>query len=708
MPVQTDTVTPWVLATEPDPSATMGGTAMIVDGHTFCVSAHDGDIDPRRAHGLFVADTRVVSGLRLTINGHPLELLATFPDGAMTTRYVGRTAASADGIGHRMVVLRRRTLSATMTEDIELRNHADRDLPAVVLLMFESDFADVFTVKEGRSFDRVRPSVHVDEHTVTLRWSCGSANRTALLSFDGEGLDVHSDHAAWTITVPAHGRVRVHWNVLVEAGTATGHLAPLMAASSETRVAAWIRAASTVRSARDGLSACFTRSVADIASLRLVDDSEDRRPAIAAGAPWFMTLFGRDSLLSAYMALPCDPTLALGVLEALAELQGSRTDDLSEEEPGRILHELRFLHAPTFELEEGTPYYGSVDATPLFVVLLAELSRWGLPEDELVTLLPSADRALAWVEGRIDQDPRGLLAYHCPTEHGLVNQGWKDSWDGIRFADGAVATAPLALSEVQGYVYAAFIGRADIADRLEDATGATRWRAKAAAVRARFDQLFWMEDLGRFATAIGPDGEHVDSNTTNIGHCLWTGIVDPARSSDVARALCSPAMWTGWGLRTLAADEHGYDPLSYHCGSVWPHDSAICAAGLARYGHVAEAAQIIRGLVDASTAWGGRLPELITGLDHRDSAQPVPYPTSCSPQAWAAAAPVLSMRTIFGLEPDLGRGTCRIARRVLPGFEDTDWVGLQLWDRRLTLRAEGGSVFVEGAAGLDVVRDGPR
>jgi glycogen debranching enzyme len=448
-----------------------------------------------------------------------------------------------------------------------------------------------------------------------------------------------------------------------------------------------------LRSANRQLSAAFDRSIEDIGALRLHDPSGNRRPVIAAGAPWYMTLFGRDALISAYMSLPIDPTLAIGVLEALAELQGREIDPISEEEPGRIMHETRYLGVDAPTLTGGSTYYGSADATPLFVVLLGELSRWGLDEDSLRKLVPNADRALEWMSTFGDRDGDGYIEYLKTSDRGLTNQGWKDSNDGIRYRDGRVAEAPLALCEVQGYAYAAHRARAAIAARLGEPDVEARHLRLAEELKTRFNKDFWLDDLGWYAVALGPDKEPVDSLTSNIGHCLWSGIVDDDRAQRVADRLMSQPMWNGWGIRTLADDEQGYDPMSYHCGTVWPHDGALCAAGLKAYGFDAAALVVANGLLAASEAWQGRLPELFSGLDRSDVETPIPFPTSCSPQAWAAATPFLLLRIMLGLEPDDEMG---LKVEPIPGAIEDDLLlaGVRLVDRRFNVRIDDGAVTV--------------
>jgi len=383
-----------------------------------------------------------------------------------------------------------------------------------------------------------------------------------------------------------------------------------------------------------------------------------------------MTLFGRDSLLTSWMLLPVDPTVALGTLQTLAQLQGEKVDPLTEEEPGRILHEVRSGPDAEMALGGGNLYYGSIDATPLFVMLLGELRRWGLATSEVDALVPHADRALEWMDQFGDRDGDGFIEYQRATDRGLVNQGWKDSFDGINFAAGDLARPPIALAEVQGYAYAAFLARSHFAREAGDLDVARHWSERAHRLKEQFNDAFWLPDRGHFAVALDAEKRPVDALASNMGHCLWTGIVDEDKAASVAHHLMSPEMFTGFGVRTLASSMGAYNPMSYHNGSVWPHDNAIVAAGLIRYGFVAEAQAIVLGLLDASEHIGSRLPELFCGFDREEFNLPVAYPTSCSPQAWAAAAPLYLLRTLLRFDPwvPFGRVWCdpAVPERFLP------------------------------------------
>jgi glycogen debranching enzyme len=384
----------------------------------------------------------------------------------------------------------------------------------------------------------------------------------------------------------------------------------------------------------------------------------------------------------------------LGVMRALARHQGTTVDPETEEQPGRILHEVRFDEHDHVRGGRQRIYYGTADATPLFVALLGEYARWHGATPDVAELLPAADRALAWVDDYGDADGDGFVEYHRMTPEGLANQGWKDSWDGITFADGTTAEAPIALCEVQGYVYAAFRARATLAVLFGDQEAAERWRARAGTLKEAFNRRFWLPDRGWFALGLDKDKRPIDALGSNMGQALATGIVADELAPHVAARLTSPEMFTGWGVRTLASTMGAYDPLSYHNGSVWPHDSALIAYGLMRQGFIAEAQQIAQGILDVADAVGGRLPELFAGLDRADFPRPVPYPTACSPQAWASAAPVHLLRTLLGLEPAVHRSELRVRPRLPESLGTVRLRRLPLAGGRIDIRASG--TFIEG------------
>jgi glycogen debranching enzyme len=373
----------------------------------------------------------------------------------------------------------------------------------------------------------------------------------------------------------------------------------------------------------------------------------------AAGLPWFMTMFGRDSIFTSLQSLPFAPELAETTLRVLGDWQGTRHDDFRDEDPGRILHEMRYGEMAAFEERPHSPYYGSVDATPLYVVLLDEYERWTGDRKLVRDLEFEARAALAWIDDYADLMGNGFIAYKRRNEQtGLENQAWKDSWNSISYSDGRLPDFPRATCELQGYAYDAKLRGARLARLVwKDAPFADRLEQEAADLKQRFDRDFWLADRGYYALALDADGSQVDALASNIGHLLWSGIVDEAKAKSLVDHLMGPRLFSGWGVRTLADGEGRYNPIGYHLGTVWPFDNSIIAWGLRRYGYKEEAARIAAGILDAAEIFEGRLPEAFGGYERKLTRFPVQYPTACSPQAWSTGAPLLLLRTMLGLEP---------------------------------------------------------
>ena len=558
-----------------------------------------------------------------------------------------------------LLVERSRYVGNGMREDIVMHNLGREPATCSIAFELDADFAHLFEVKENRVRPAGQRSVEVDrvDDDLLLRERRGHEAPRRGASPEAR---VAPHVATMDVVIPAGGEWRHQPRVLASPWTASRSSSATAAAiRSDARCrspgcCAWEETTPRIRTEHDGLDATFRQSQQDLGALQISDPEHPERTVIAAGAPWFMTLFGRDSLITSLMTLGVDPSLATSTLLTLARLQGERVDRLTEEQPGKILHEMRRGLTTVADTPAGSIYYGSIDATPLFVVLLGELYRWGAPEDVVAELLPHADRALAWIEEFGDRDGDGFVEYERATERGLANQGWKDSFDGVSFADGTLAEPPIALCEVQGYVYAAYLARAEIARHAGTSRRPATYEARAARLKAAFNEQFWLEERGYFAMGLDGEKRPIDSLTSNIGHCLWSGIVDENKAEATVEHLCGPEMFTGWGIRTLATSMARYNPVSYHNGSVWPHDSAICAAGLARYGFLEQADAVTVGLFDAAEAFGGRLPELFCGFDRAAFPIPVPYPASCSPQAWASASPFWLLRTtLLRLEPSI-------------------------------------------------------
>jgi glycogen debranching enzyme len=700
-----------------------GEIVTLVDESTFAISNRAGDIIPGSAQGLFVRDKRVISRFELLIGGAALEPLAAINSDPYCATFVARTMPTPGRADSTLMIIRTRYVGQGMREDIVIHNFGEEPTVCVLEGFIDADFADLFAVKEGRAgspegdFTRSVSSNALDisyrrgsvnrgvrlqfgEHRKDLSTPAGEV-RTALDTRSPTALKLTENHVRVEVIVPAKGMwsgcvevIPIIESTLVMPRFRCGQ--PVERAAPTERLAHWRRMVPHVTTEHDGLRTVMAQSAEDLGALRIFDPDFPERVVVAAGAPWFMTVFGRDSLLTAWSALIVDPELALGVLQTLARFQGHDIDAAYEEEPGRILHEMRFGDAPSLSLGGGSIYYGTADATPLFVMLLGELRRWGLGREQVDELMPNADRAMAWIEDFGDIDGDGYVEYHRTTDRGLANQGWKDSWDGVRYADGRIAQAPIALCEVQAYVYGAYQARALLAQEAGQNELFERYRSKAAALKTAFNRDFWLEDRQWFAIGLDRDKAPIDSLTSNMGHCLWTGIVDDDKAQAVAGHLLSDEMFSGWGIRTLATSMGGYNPVSYHCGSVWPHDTAIVAAGLARYGFEEGAQRLVLSLFDAAMAQGGRLPELFSGLGREVLGIPVGYPTSCSPQAWSAASPLLCLRTLLRFEPSVPSGKAWLAPMIPEEIDSLRVEGIPIAGSRIDVHIENGNVEVTG------------
>lgn len=684
------------------------GTVTLVTGQTFALSGRSGDIRSDVPHGLFVLDTRVLSAWELRLNGHRVEPLAVEMQTPFAARFVGRGAPEAGRADATLVLFRTRFIGLGMREELEVTNHGAEEVPLLVELAVDVDFADLFEVKESRV--RRRGRHRHEARPGELRFGHDAPGRvgkevTIRLSSDAA---VQPGQAAWRTSLGPGATWRVVLEITVELDGR--RIDPQFDGSEEAppeptrQLAEWNARLPRVATDHAGFAETLERSATDLGSLRIFDPDHSDVAILAAGAPWFMTVFGRDSLLTAWMTLIADPTLARGVLETLARFQGDDVVPQTEEQPGRILHEMRFGQAGGLALGGGQIYYGTADATPLFVMLLGELRRWD-PDDALVDrLLPHADRALDWIDRFGDRDGDGYVEYERADEHGLANQGWKDSWDAIRHADGSFARTPIALCEVQGYVYAAYVARAHFAEEMGDATGHAHWTERALALRRRFNEDYWLEERGTFALALDGDKRPVDAACSNVGHCLWTGIVDSELAPLVGDRLLAEDSFSGFGVRTMAASMAAYNPISYHNGSVWPHDNAICAAGLARYGLAEHAHRIIEGQLRVAAHRSGALPELFAGFGIDELGVPAGYPTSCQPQAWAAAAPLLWLRTLLRLDPQATHDRVWIAPALPPSMRRLRVEGIRVGGRSLTVSVDEDGVEVTGEGSLEIIR----
>jgi glycogen debranching enzyme len=690
---------PWTFSGEV-PMLGAAGTVTLVEGSAFCISGRSGDMQPNLPQGLFFRDTRFLSRLELRINGQPPEPLEAEALDPFSATHVLRTRPRPGRADSSLLLFRHRYVGRGLREDIVIRNYGDEPAYCSLELFFDTDFADLFHVKEGRFDGDIVPTLENEGDDIVFRYQRGLTRRGVRISFS-QPAKLANNLASFEVIVPP----QESWETCVLVSPIIDneqveprHLCgqPVDHATPRSRLAQWRSQVPAVETDYAHLKAIVARSAEDLGALRIFDPDYPERAVVAAGAPWFMTLFGRDSLITSWMALLVDPDLALGVLQTLARFQGDKVDPRFDEEPGKILHEMRFGGAASLSLGGGQAYYGTADATPLFVMLLGELRRWGLAPELVDGLLPHADRALDWIEHYGDRDGDGYVEYQRASDRGLANQGWKDSWDGVRFQDGSLPRAPIALCEVQAYVYAAYLARAYFALEAGDLDTHRRYRAKATELKAAFNRDFWVEKRGWFAMGLDAEKNHIDALASNMGHCLWTGIVDTDKAALVAERLMAPDMFSGWGIRTLSETAVGYNPMSYHVGSVWPHDNAIISAGLMRYGFVDEALRVIMGLLEAAALQGHRLPELFGGLARDDVPFPVPYPSSCSPQAWAAASPLLALRSMLRLDPWLPHGKLWVNPVLPEGINYLCVDKIPLAGRRVTIEVSDGRTKVEG------------
>ncbi len=698
----------WAYSGGPPTRSGTGGSVTLVEGSTFCISDESGDLHPGTEQGLYFRDTRLISKFTLRIDGRAAEPVSTRVGDPFSCTFLARRRPRLGLADSTLLVVRERRLGDGLRETISMRNLGDEPTAVTLMLHVDADFADLFEVKESRVEPRVGITVTADDGDITFTLRQAHHSRGVSVSAPG-ALALDSGTLTWQVAVPAKGvwSTWVHVTPVVDEQPVPAHYHPGdpgRVAEPAARLAEWRSRTPRIATPDAALRRLVEVGVEDLGSLRIFDPEHPEQAVVAAGAPWFMTLFGRDSLLASTMLLPFDSSLAVGTLQTLARYQGKRVDALTEEEPGRILHEMRFGLDASLSLGGGNVYYGTADATPLFVMLMGEVRRWGAAKAQVDALLPHADAALRWIERYGDRDGDGFVEYVRATDRGLVNQGWKDSFDGVTFANGEIARPPIALAEVQGYVYAAYLARALLAREAGDDAADRHWTQRATRLKEAFNERFWLEEVGYYAVGLDAAKRPIDSLASNMGHCLWTGIVDANRAGAVADRLVGPEMFTGFGVRTLASSQTAYNPMSYHNGSVWPHDSAIAAAGLMRYGYVEHAHRVVQGLLDAGGHFGGRLPELFCGFDSSDFTFPVPYPTSCSPQAWAAAAPLLLLRTLLRIDPDVPAGRVWFAPAVPRHMQPLRLDGLRVAGAALSIEVdERGSSLLHLPPNLEVL-----
>jgi glycogen debranching enzyme len=658
------------------------------------LSRPDGDL-AGGADGFYHGDRRMLSSLSVRVEGVPLAPVRHMLRAADKTTFravlrgVGEHTADPAVTLHRM----RSVAPGVLCEELEIANAGLQRIQLEVVLTAATDLARMTDVKAGRP----RPALPARTEDGGLAWNDDEVTVRLRPTSGSPQVEPADGKLRYQVELPAGGT----WRAAVECTVVADEPDQFPAVARDA--VPW--SPTELRSPDRRLGRLFTRSVEDLERLLLSDTQHPEDRFLAAGSPWFLTLFGRDSLWAARMLLPLGTELAAGTLRTLARRQGATTDPRTEEQPGKILHEVR---REALDLREGSRlpplYYGTVDATPLWVILLHDAWRWGLDPQQVRDLLPHAEAALEWLADHGDADGDGLLEYIDTSGHGLANQGWKDSGDSIRWRDGHLAESPIALCEVQAYAYEAAMAGAALL-RAFDRPGADRWEEWAGRLRRRFRESFWVEDeRGRYpAVALDADKRPVDSATSGFGHLLGTGLLDPQESALLAARIAGPELDSGFGLRTLSTDSTGFNPFGYHIGSIWPHDTAIAVYGLVRAGFPQEAASLAGGLIAASEAFEGRLPELFAGHGSLVDSAPAPYPAACRPQAWSAASVVLLLQAALGLEADVPGGTLSLSPLAAHGIGPLSLSGLQVAGVPLSVRLDAeGRAYVDAPDTLTV------
>jgi glycogen debranching enzyme len=678
----------------------------LIDGKTFLSTTFAGDIMPPGAPdaGFFHDDTRFLSRLELRVGGYRTVVLSSSTEQTFASQIELTTGQStlrdSYEIPENTVHIRREQLlnSDVLYDYLTFENFNFKELELAIELAYEADFMDVFQVR-GVARQHLghyyKPAVHRDSIVFHYCGRDGTARET-LIHLSPEPEEVDGTTARWRLKLPPFKRFHIQTTItpLVEGKRSRAVRVDFSQSLRQRReaFARWESHSTRFESSNGILDQLMAASVGDFHALQIPEGKEH---VIAAGIPWFATMFGRDSIIAAYQSLLLNPQLARETLRVLARHQGKEKDDWRDEEPGKILHEYREGEMTRSREMPFGPYYGSVDSTPLWLILLSETFNWTADEQLVKDMLPHAHGALEWIDNYGDLDGDGFVEYLRRSPRGLANQGWKDSWDAIMHSDGEVAKAPIALCEIQGYVYEAKYRVASLMRSFGEIRTADKLKKDAADLARRFEKTFWMPQRGFYAMALDRDKRQLQVVSSNPGHLLFTRILSQERARTITQRFMQPDLFSGWGLRTMSQDERVFNPLSYHRGSVWPHDNSIAAHGMALYEFREEALRVFTGLVQAALNFRDyRLPELFCGIQRREHDEPVQYPVSCSPQAWASGAIFLLLTSVLGIRPSAPRKELNIVNPVLP-----DWLDyLNIRNLRI-----GGS-----RVGLDFTRRGTR
>jgi len=669
------------------------------DGSSFFTSDDYGDAYGLESQGFFYRDTRFLSKAILTVNGQKLKLVSSRQVDYFSACFFMTLPLKGKNQVNPLTIIRTRLLGEGNHEEIIFENYSKAAIDLTIHFEFDSDFADIFEIKNGQSaLGNKKIKIDKSSNELVFTYDIETLHRETHISCDQPPQDIEDQTFIFKITVPPKGKwqtcfaIKPVWDHDKKepkyACHDFGNAKPQMAES----MASWLDRTPKLTSDRDTFELVFKRCIVDLAALRFYLPWEPKTPVLAAGLPWYMALFGRDSLITAYQTCYLAPDISEDILRTLAHYQGKEVNDFRDEEPGKILHELRFGELTALHKTPHNPYYGTADSTPLFLILLHEVYRWTGNKKLVNELKEAALNALKWMDDYGDLDGDGYIEYHkrSNSSQGLNNQCWKDSWNSMLFSDGHMAQSPMAAVEIQGYQYRARLCVAELAETVwNDTTLAQKLNQQADTLKKKFNRDFWIDDKGGyFALALDKDKKPVDSMTSNMGQLLWSGIVDKDKADKVVSQLMNPDMFSGYGIRSMSKQDEGFDPIEYHNGTVWPHDNSFIAEGLINYGYRDEANQIIQALHDAAYYFDYRLPEVFAGYDRHPINFPVNYPTACSPQAWATGTPILLMRILLGLEPNLDRQTIEAKPHLPPDMKNLTLQNIRLFGKQFNIHVD--------------------
>jgi len=689
----------------------------IYRGSLVLVTDSEGAIEPAAEQGLFFRDTRFVSTLRYLINGERWLKVQSSPLGANAHRlyFTNPELRIADEppLPTRALTFQiEREVGDCLYEEVRLTNYSNRRLSLRLRLIIDADFADLFDVRNNRYFSRGVRDSYWDgrRRELTIFYQSHEFRRALVYQIGNGSSDPHFSNGQILFVLDLKpGETWRTENLFIpvcdtDVAETRRPVAPEARRSAFIKEQAeqqqdWRASTTKLHSPVYLLNSCFAQAVEDIWSLRIHEhDVSSDLWLPAAGVPWFATLFGRDSLIVSFQCMLVSPYLALGALIKLAELQARELDPYRDAEPGKIMHEVRYGELAERRMIPHTPYYGTADATILYLIVLSELFRWTGEKSIIERLRDTAQRCLEWIDSFGDRDGDGFQEYQTRSPVGYYNQGWKDAADALVYPDGSLVKLPIGTCELQGYVYDAKLRMAEVFEAIGEKSLPDKLRRQAFELRDRFDRVFWLEDTQFIAFCLDGDKQPVATVSSNPGHCLWSGIVMPSRASAVAARLFKEDMWSGWGVRTLSADHPAYNPIEYQRGSIWPHDNGIIAAGLAAYGFRDLANRISNAIFDAAASFEHfRLPELFAGFSRgKDTYYPVQYLQANIPQAWASGSVFHLVRTMLGIHPDAARSKLYIDPALPEGIDDITLTNLRVGQSRLSLRffkRAGKSVF---------------